>query len=542
LLMGGTLTARSVQGQGSTFCFELTLKLPDTDHTPPYQLVELSQHRFLVVDDNDDARTALVEDFNMLGLKAMGAAKATESLQALEQAAVDNAPYDVCVLDWRMPEIDGLELAKRIQQLNLSPQPRLLLASAYGAHLPTQNLVDAGFCGVIAKPVALMHLREQLINALQSPTDQAPPSDQAPTSQQPALGSQAWGLHLGRKILLAEDNLLNQEVAAQLLIEVGLVPLIANDGFEAIRLLKGRNDIALVLMDVHMPWMDGIECTKSIRQIDAWRDVPIIAMTASVLDEDRQLCAAAGMNGFIPKPVDPDQFYETVWQWLPNEQAPAPTPIPARSTTNDPEPILSDSVLISHWGRVMGLRVDAGLKTVRGNMGTYCRLITRFVESHGSDAQRIRQAISDDAWENIQDIAHVLKSTAGSIGALQLAATASRIQALNSTESVQQKELLGSQLAQEVELLHKDLERALNQLPQPVTTPEPGVLCVERLPALHAELLQYLNDRDMAAVRFVREHEACLRENLGDNATPLIEAIRRFDYDHALQMMRQVKS
>jgi HPt (histidine-containing phosphotransfer) domain-containing protein len=175
-------------------------------------------------------------------------------------------------------------------------------------------------------------------------------------------------------------------------------------------------------------------------------------------------------------------------------------------------------------------------------MGTYCRLITRFVQSHGSDAQRIRQAVSDDAWEKIQGIAHVLKSTAGSIGALQLAATASRIQALNSAESVQQKELLGSQLAQEVELLHKDLERALNQLPQPVTPSEPGVLCVERLPALHAELLQYLNDRDITAVRFVREHEACLRENLGDNATPLIEAIRRFDYDQALQMMRHVKS
>jgi two-component system sensor histidine kinase/response regulator len=438
-----------------------------------------------------------------------------------------------------MPEIDGMELARRIQSLEINTPPRLLLASAYGAHLPTQSVMDAGFCGVIAKPVALMHLREQLLDALQPINSDTLTHPKASGFLHPDINKFSWSLHLGRKILVAEDNLLNQEVAAQLLLDIGLEPLIANDGFEALRLLKGRNDIALVLMDVHMPWMDGIESTKSIRQMDEWRNLPIIAMTASVLDEDRQSCADAGMNGFIPKPVDPDQFYAVLWEWLPREQAPPPMPTPSAQALASSAQVLDDAVLISHWSRVMGLRVDAGLKTVRGNLGTYGRLITRFVESHGSDAQRLRQAASDGAWENVNSTAHVLKSTAGSIGALQLASTATEIQALGEAATDQQRERLALQLAQDVELLHKDLERALHQLPQLPGPRDQGMVCSENQSALQAELVKYLHDRDMAAVRFVREHETCLRENMGDMASTLIEAVRSFDYDTALQVVTQ---
>jgi two-component system, sensor histidine kinase and response regulator len=538
-LMGGELTARSVQGVGSTFSFELALRVAEGDWGGQSAPLSLTQQRFLVVDDNDDARTALVDDLKMLGLDALGAAKASECLRALENAEQEGRPFEACILDWRMPEIDGMELARRIQSLEINTPPRLLLASAYGSHLPTQSVMDAGFCGVIAKPVALMHLREQLLDALQPISSNTFTNSKTSGFLYPDINKFSWSLHLGRKILVAEDNLLNQEVAAQLLLDIGLEPLIANDGFEALRLLKGCQDIALVLMDVHMPWMDGIESTKSIRQMEQWRHLPIIAMTASVLDEDRQSCADAGMNGFIPKPVDPDQFYAVLWEWLPREQAPPPLPTPLTHALSDSAQVLDDAVLISHWGRVMGLRVDAGLKTVRGNLGTYGRLITRFVESHGSDAQRLRQASSDGAWDNVKSTAHVLKSTAGSIGALQLASTATEIQALGETATEQQRERLALQLAQEVELLHKDLERALHQMPQVPGIREQRVVCTENQSALQAELVQYLTERDMAAVRFVREHETCLRENLGDMASPLIAAVRRFDYDTALQIVRQ---
>ena len=200
---------------------------------------------------------------------------------------------------------------------------------------------------------------------------------------------------------------------------------------------------------------------------------------------------------------------------------------------------LSDGVLISHWGRVMGLRVDAGLRTVRGNLGTYGRLIARFVESHGSDAQKLRHAVNENTWETVKHIAHVLKSTAGSIGALQLAATAAEIQSMDESNTPQQKQRLVLQLAHEVELLHKELERAVQQLPQAteVTTGQTPVISQD-LPALHAELAAYLSSRDMAAVRFVREHEACLRQSLGNQGSALVDAVRRFDYDAALSVLQ----
>ena len=537
-LMGGTLSARSTQGVGSTFSFELELQVCSSDSGTQLSPLSLFQQRFLVVDDNDDARTALVEDLKVLGLDAQGVEKTAACVQALKAAEQEGRPFEACILDWRMPEMDGMELAKHIAGLGLHTQPRLLLASAYGAHLPTQSVVDAGFCGVIAKPIALIHLRAQLLDALQ-PIGNGTAGAQHTVGLPMNTPSRAWGMHLGRKVLVAEDNLLNQEVAAQLLLDVGLEPLIANDGFEALRLLKTRDDIALVLMDVHMPWMDGIESTKTIRQLDQWRDLPIIAMTASVLDEDRQLCSGAGMNGFIPKPVDPDHFYEVLWHWLPKEQAPPPNASPMPSGDNGSAHTLSDGVLISHWGRVMGLRVDAGLRTVRGNLGTYGRLIARFVESHGSDAQKLRHAVNENTWETVKHIAHVLKSTAGSIGALQLAATAAEIQSMDESNTPQQKQRLVLQLAHEVELLHKELERAVQQLPQAteVTTGQTPVISQD-LPALHAELAAYLSSRDMAAVRFVREHEACLRQSLGNQGSALVDAVRRFDYDAALSVLQ----
>ena len=149
-----------------------------------------------------------------------------------------------------------------------------------------------------------MHLREQLVNALQSPTDQAPPSDHAPTSQQPALGSQAWGLHLGRKILLAEDNVVNQKLAMRLLQQMGYRADLASNGIEAIEAIE-RQPYDVVLMDVQMPEMDGLEASRRLGQLrpDPAQRPWIIALTANAMQGDREMCLAAGMDDYISKPI-----------------------------------------------------------------------------------------------------------------------------------------------------------------------------------------------------------------------------------------------
>ncbi|KAF0164510.1 MAG: hypothetical protein FD157_2117 [Rhodocyclaceae bacterium] len=233
--------------------------------------------------------------------------------------------------------------------------------------------------------------------------------------------------HGGVRVLLAEDNAINREVAIELLHGVGLAVDVALDGVEATEMARAT-DYRLILMDVQMPRMDGMEATRLIRQQSRHAATPILAMTANAFDEDRRACHASGMSDFVAKPVDPEALYAALLNWLPArpDAPPAPAPAPASAPASAPN---DANEVLRRAGGIAGLDTARGLALVCGNAATYVRLLAMFVDGHGQDPARLAAINAAQDFEALGKLAHTLKGSTGSIGAGNLFDAAAALQA-----------------------------------------------------------------------------------------------------------------
>jgi signal transduction histidine kinase/CheY-like chemotaxis protein len=311
-LMGGDIGVESRQGEGSVFWFTACLHL-QTSSTPAETDTcdEFGGVRLLLVDDNATNREILQTRLTGWGLRVLAVAGGREALAALEQGAGAGDPYQVALLDMHMPDMDGAALGQTIRANPLLQTTRLVLLTSLG-HTP-RDVNTAGFAAQLAKPVRLADLREALRQAMTG-TVATPPVDAPPRA---AISGRF--AHVRARVLIAEDNRVNQMVITGLLRKMGLSADMVADGAEAIEALT-RADFDLVFMDVQMPVMDGVEATRIVRDPhSAVRNhrVPIIAMTAHAMEEHRNEFMAAGMDGFVGKPVTPQVLVEALEQWLP---------------------------------------------------------------------------------------------------------------------------------------------------------------------------------------------------------------------------------
>jgi len=228
------------------------------------------------------------------------------------------------------------------------------------------------------------------------------------------------GMPAGRRVLLAEDNLINQEVVVELLTNIGLKVEIANNGHEALE--KARDEAYdLILMDMQMPGMDGLEATRAIRLLPHQSATPILAMTANAFDEDRRACKEAGMNDFVAKPLNPDVLYTVLLRWLPAETA---GPVVSGETEAAPLIVPNATEWMGRAARVPGLDVKLGLGMMRGNVHKYGRLLAMFSDAHAQDATRLSDALASNDLMSLNRLAHALKGSAGNVGAVQVSESA----------------------------------------------------------------------------------------------------------------------
>ncbi len=397
--MGGQIGVVSEVGVGSTFWFEVTLIAGTGKPAAPRAPLEtLAGLRVLVVDDNATNRLILAKQLSAWGMRPDAVADARSALQSLRAAARQGAPYRIAVLDMCMPAMSGLDLAAAMTaEPALNPTSRIILTS--GGPLDRSLALQAGIHSNLSKPVRSSALHDALMNLVAE--DNLGRQDRQEQQEDPSSERADEPAALG-SVLVVEDNEVNQLVAEGVLRQIGYVVDVASDGRQALAALDSRPYDA-VLMDCHMPEMDGFEATAELRRREGTgRRTPVIAMTAGVMVEERQRCLAAGMDDFVAKPVDIELLEQTLRRWIGDRDGSAAPAVVDSAVDQDRLAVLRGIGPGDGWGllpAVVGAFLDA-------------------VPEHLSV---LRAGASNGDAAGVQQAAHRLRGAASNVGATQVA-------------------------------------------------------------------------------------------------------------------------
>ena len=413
-LMGGEVSVRSVPGKGSTFRF--TARLGKGMATPRPRLLQsdLRGRRVLIIDDNSHARAVLANMLTNMTLVADEAASGEEAIGMVRQASDAGERYEIAFIDWQMPGMNGIETGKRILKLpDLQSPPHLVMVTAYGREEVLKQAEESGFENVLIKPVTSSILFDTAVVALGADGEQVETVQTKPSFDIVRMR--------GARILLVEDNEINQEVAIGQLEDAEAFVDLAENGEVALRMIRD-NDYDAVLMDMQMPVMDGVEATRIIRLNPRFETLPIIAMTANAMASDRILCLEAGMNDHIAKPIDPDQLFGVLLRWLRRADGDGD----GRGLTTAAAAPTPDSHASTAEFAISGIDVRSGLKRTGGNRRRYETLLRKFAEQQSGTAVVVKTALSLGDAATAERAAHSLKGVAGTLGANALSEAAAQ--------------------------------------------------------------------------------------------------------------------
>ncbi len=403
-LMKGEVGVESAINEGSTFWF--TARLGKTNSSVVKKLLprdELKGKKVLVVDDNEVARNVLDDLLTSMSFDVQQVSNGAEAIEQVNDADATNAPFEILFLDYQMPGMTGVDVAKSINNLALVAKPHVVMVTSYGREDVISEAQEAGLNEILIKPVNASTLFDSLLRILGEDVDQ-----ETIQLQDRRLSDKLLPI-IGSKILVVEDNKLNQEVAMGLLEGEGFFVDIANNGKEAIaRLASDTYDI--VLMDMQMPVMDGLTATKHLRSLSKYDDLPILAMTANAMTQDKEKCVAVGMNDHIAKPIDPDDLFKALVKWI----------VPTSSSKTRDSSTSSVSVQEDLVYQIAGLDTQLGLKRMMGNKALYQKILKQYVDDQPTTVLDLSRALDAGDRDAIALLSHTSKAVNGNIGATEL--------------------------------------------------------------------------------------------------------------------------
>ena len=400
-LMGGELTLNSTVNQGSTFTFNCTLQPANDVVQGRRQLKKFSNTRALIVDDNETNSAILMHQLEQWDINVTSVDSGKSALEVLQQASADDALFDIAILDLHMPAMDGLELASRIQcNLNYAAMQLMMLTSSL-TNMTSEELQGIGIRRALTKPAR----QTELYNAIADLVDSTSESDTVCTIQSANADKP--------KILLTEDNPINQEVALGMLESLGCEVEIAENGSEAVDALESR-PFDLVLMDCQMPVMDGFEATRNIRSHSCQQNIPVVALTANALEGDRELCIASGMDDYLQKPVDQHKLQGTIEKWLHQKPTELSKPISApKQLPEVPETMNFD----------FDEKALDAIKALQrpGRPDILGKIVNMYLDKTPELIADIEGGIAANDAARVKMAAHTLKSSSAYLGATTLA-------------------------------------------------------------------------------------------------------------------------
>lgn len=522
--MGGEVGVESELGAGSTFWFSARFSVATSasEESPIGKAAGLC--RVLVVDDNLHARESAAGMLQSMGFLSRAMASGLDALAEISRAAGAGEPYDVLVVDWKMPHMDGIALAQKAKELSLEPPPRIIMLTANDENELRAAASGLNISAVLPKPLTMSRLFDGLSQALgYSPPENA---KQGREGAGPKVLAQAIQ---GARALVVEDNELSQEVAVGILKELGLQADVACNGAEAIDMIA-RQKYDVVLMDVQMPVMDGITATQRMRQDHRYDDLPIIAMTASVMQSDRDKCLVAGMNDHVSKPIEPGDLLNKLLRWV----VPVPEGLSPSAGVIAVDKGATTGVEIP--AEIPGLDTAQGLRRVLDNKVLYLSLLSKFASGQRSAADQIGGAMTAGDWALAERLAHSLKSVSGSIGAAQIADVSATLEAaLRERRSMSEIDSLLAELKARVVEMTDALSTAL-LVEAPRMDTEVDQVDLE---AVCTRMAALLSQSDAEASEVLRNKSALLAAAFPKDYSKLKAEVDAFDFEAALSTLKQ---
>ncbi len=552
-LMGGEIQASSQPERGSVFWFTAEFAVSGEEDNRQYQEFRnaLKGKRVLVVDDNEASRLVLDAMLSRYGIEVSEAASGDEAVIEAISAATAGEPFDLIVMDWKMPGSDGITASITIRGAREISDTPIIMLTAFGKDVERRKAEAVGINSFLLKPVKEKVLIKHVMSAL-GLADRESLAD-TKTGDRDTID---LALLRGRHVLLVEDNAINQQVAVEILKNAGVNVTLASDGQEAVETASPHFDA--ILMDIQMPVMDGYQATRAIRRREDMQDIPIIAMTAHALKGDREKAISVGMDDYISKPVEPETLLSRLSRSIRERgsRAVADTGIPEHPPeirTPETDKTVETGAAGEHIPDALpGLDLRTGLRRVGGNTTLYLTLLNTLARENRQIASLIREMIRKGGFDEARRVAHTLKGTAGNLSAIEVQAAAAELE-----------KVIDSGITGRIESCINRLEYTLAEVSASVDeftrtvmdeeyaagrermerekTVEPASPIPEELADKLKELDSLMERNDFEATeRFAEIRKFLVRHGIDEEIQAVEEALDRFDFAMARQSLAEI--
>jgi signal transduction histidine kinase/CheY-like chemotaxis protein/HAMP domain-containing protein len=524
-LMGGTIAVKSVLGEGSTFTFSVQLGRSHEARQETLSREAAHGLRVLVVDDNANARQIMCEQLSALGMRVDNAANGRDCLMAVQREDTSD-PYAIILMDWQMPVLNGVKATRALMnEITLQHRPSVIMVTAFGADEVREEGGRAGATAFIDKPVSQSRLWDTLAEVIY------PHQSHLATPIVAAVDTLRFP---GMRVLLVEDNDINQQIACELLESLDVEVTVAENGQEALDMLAAAPDPlpwALVFMDLQMPVLDGHQATLAIRQQARFDNLPIIAMTAHAMEDEVRRCLAEGMNHHLSKPIDPNALVESLRRWGGHKGLTVANELPTQSAT---------AVAVGPIA-IDGINTVEGLKNCQGNVKLYLSLLDKFHAALLRTVPQTREALQQQDYVSARRSVHTLKGICFNLGAHTCGELCSRAESslkrqlpvLQYEPQLEMLELVSAELASHI-------VQALTAMDRRSSPRTEQAFAMEDLEKVCCKLISLLEASDADAQVCAEDNAQLLRPAFGSGYGELLTQVQHFEFKEALTSLQKL--